>query len=180
MEVRELVRVEGVEIPQAREVQVLHPVQAHILLLTDELLQELPIFDLLFLVLCHSILHEAKAHQFDHLLPRVFLVDHSQCVVLALGTGLARQVFVLNRAGLFDLGLLFGSPKHGFLELLVQFLQKILLRKERSFVEEINWVALGLLGSATGLRGLRILCKLENQPLDVGRGRVFGYQALYF
>jgi hypothetical protein len=76
--------------------------------------------------------------------------------------------------------LLFGSPKHGFLELLVQFLQKILLRKERSFVEEINWVALGLLGSATGLRGLRILCKLENQPLDVGRGRVFGYQALYF
>ena len=112
MEVRELVRVEGVEIPQAREIQVLHPVQAHILLLTDELLEELPIFNLLFLVLGHSVLHEAKAHQFVDLLPRVFLVDHPQCVVLALGAGLAREVFVLDRASLFCLGLVFGSPKH--------------------------------------------------------------------
>ena len=119
MEVSEFVRVEGVEIPQAREVQVLHPVQAHILLLTYELLQELPIFDLLFLVLRHSILHETKTHQFVDLLPRVFLVDHSECVVLTLGTGLARQVFVLDWASLFCLGLLFGSPKHGFLELLM-------------------------------------------------------------
>ena len=180
MEVRELVRVEGVEIPQAREVQVLHPVQAHILLLTYELLQELPIFNLLFLVLSDSILHEAKAHEFVHLLPRVFLVDHPQCVVLTFGTGLAREVFVLDRASLLCLGLVFGSPKHGYLELLVQLLQKILLRKERGFVEEVNWVALGPLGSATGLGCLRILCQLEDQPLDVGRGRVLCYQALYF
>ena len=87
---------------------------------------------------------------------------------------------MFNRASLFYLGLVFGSPKHGFLELLVQLLQKILLRKERGFVEEVNWVALGPLGSATGLRRLRILCQLEDQPLDVGRGRIFGYQALYF
>ena len=150
MEVRELVRVEGVEIPQAREIQVLHPVQAHILLLTDELLEELPIFNLLFLVLGDSILHEAKTHQFVDLLPRVFLVDHPQCVVLTLGAGLAREVFVLNRASLLDLGLVFGSPKHGFLELLVQLLQKILLTEERGLVKEVNWVALGPLGSATG------------------------------
>ena len=88
---------------------------------------------------------------------------------------------MLNRASLLDLGLVFGSPKHGFLELLVEFLQKILLSEERGFVEEINWVApLGPLGSATGLRRLRILCQLEDQPLDVGRRRIFGYQALYF
>ena len=180
MEVRELVGVEGVEIPQTREVQVLHPVQAHILLLTYELLKELPIFDLLLLVLGHTILHEAETHQLNYLLPRVFLVNHSQCVVLTLCTGLARQVFMLDRACLFWLGLCFVSHMHGFLELLMQLLQKILLSKERGFVEEVNWVAPGFLGSTTGLRCLIILCQLEYQPLNVGLGRVFGYQALYF
>jgi hypothetical protein len=180
VEVGELVSVEGVEIPQTREVQFLHPVQANILLLTYELLKELPIFDLLLLVLGHPILHEAETHQLNYLLPRVFLVNHSQCVVLTLGTCLARQVFMLYWASLFCLGFSFGSPMDGFLELLMQLLQKILLSKERGFAEEVNWVALGFLGSATGLRCLIILCQLKYQPLYVGRGRVFGYQALYF
>ena len=32
----------------------------------------------------------------------------------------------------------------------MQLLQKILLSEERGLVEEVNWVALGPLGSATG------------------------------
>ena len=57
---------------------------------------------------------------------------------------------MLDRACRDCLGLGFGSPLDGFLELLMQFLQKILLSKERGFVEKVDWVALVLKGSVAG------------------------------